>query len=474
MRINSLACLAGIWTGGVEANAQWTVTNLHPQGASASYAYSVNADQQVGTVWFDSLSHASVWSGSSQSWGSLNPPVCTGAEISSVTSGIQGGTTTIVNTSLATLWNGSAATWRVINPIGAAGSRINGAFGTEQVGIVHIANVQRAALWHGSAESWVDLHPPVATSSTASGTSGTQQVGWARINQQTRASLWNGTGASWTNLDPGVTGLDSYAVAVHGGQQVGYLSGSFGGGDRAAMWRGTAASRVSLHPANATNSVAYGVHDGQQVGFAQVAGVNRACLWNGTADSYLDLHQFAPFEFGWTIARSIWHTPSRTFVVGFGLNLITQRTEALLWSRPPCFTIARISDQFTCNGGRVSLTATVDQPGTFTYRWRLNGVPIALNSTAIRSTLVIPRMAWSHVGDYDCIVTNDCDSIVSNIARVFICASDFNCDSFIDFFDYGDFVSDFATGESRADFNGDGFIDFFDYGAFVEAFEAGC
>ena len=65
----------------------------------------------------------------------------------------------------------------------------------------------------------------------------------------------------------------------------------------------------------------------------------------------------------------------------------------------------------------------------------------------------------------------------SNGATLTVCPSDFNCDGFLDFFDYSDFVECFETeacGGGTADFNGDGFVDFFDYADFVAAFEAGC
>jgi hypothetical protein len=58
------------------------------------------------------------------------------------------------------------------------------------------------------------------------------------------------------------------------------------------------------------------------------------------------------------------------------------------------------------------------------------------------------------------------------------CAADFNGDGFLDFFDYGDFVTCFEGAgcpDGRdADFNGDAFVDFFDYASYVEAFENGC
>jgi hypothetical protein len=58
------------------------------------------------------------------------------------------------------------------------------------------------------------------------------------------------------------------------------------------------------------------------------------------------------------------------------------------------------------------------------------------------------------------------------------CAADFNADSFVDFFDFDDFVLCFEGGTcppgKTADFNADGFTDFFDFDDFILAFETGC
>ena len=54
------------------------------------------------------------------------------------------------------------------------------------------------------------------------------------------------------------------------------------------------------------------------------------------------------------------------------------------------------------------------------------------------------------------------------------CDADYNFDGIADFFDYLDFVSDFAAGSVRARFNGDQELDFFDYLDFLEAYSEGC
>jgi hypothetical protein len=61
----------------------------------------------------------------------------------------------------------------------------------------------------------------------------------------------------------------------------------------------------------------------------------------------------------------------------------------------------------------------------------------------------------------------------------FNCPADWNCDGFLDFFDFDDFVASFEDDthpacRTSADFNADGFVDFFDFNDFVAAFEAGC
>jgi hypothetical protein len=66
----------------------------------------------------------------------------------------------------------------------------------------------------------------------------------------------------------------------------------------------------------------------QQVG---VVG-DRASLWSGTAESWTDLGAFAPAYFEETVASGIWGDGTMTYISGSGLNLLTNREEALLWT----------------------------------------------------------------------------------------------------------------------------------------------
>ncbi|MEM2786553.1 MAG: hypothetical protein QW652_07810, partial [Candidatus Nitrosotenuis sp.] len=47
--------------------AQWTVTNLHPGGASYSFSVGGSSGKQVGYSGIGGMQHASLWSGSAGS-----------------------------------------------------------------------------------------------------------------------------------------------------------------------------------------------------------------------------------------------------------------------------------------------------------------------------------------------------------------------------------------------------------------------
>ncbi len=314
------------------ANAQWTVVNLHPVGASSSGAWGVSGGQQVGYANVGGVNRASLWTGSSASWLLLSPAGSTASWGRGVSGGQQVGHATLGGINRASLWSGTAPSWVDLRPAGAGFSEASGVSGGQQVGWADVGGSYRASLWSGTAASWVDLHPAGAIYSAAYGIGGGQQVGSAFLNGVDRAILWSGTAASFVGLNPtGAT--QSAALAVHGGQQVGFAT--VGGTDHASLWTGTAASWVSLHPVGATESEARGVSGGQQVGYANVGGANRASLWTGRAATWVDLHAFLPANFSSSGARAIFRDGSGTSVVGEGFNTIMNRWEALMWLGPP-------------------------------------------------------------------------------------------------------------------------------------------
>ena len=120
---------------------------------------------------------------------------------------------------------------------------------------------------------------------------------------------------------------------------------------------------------------------------------------------------------------------------------------------------------------------------TLTYTWRRNGVPLVAGMTphgsmvevSATSSFVVVRGAQPEdAGVYDCVVSSVCGSVTSLGATMTVCPADLNCDNFLDFFDFDEFVAAFEVGDLKADFDRDGFLDYFDFDAFTGAFEAGC
>ncbi|MFO0375605.1 MAG: GC-type dockerin domain-anchored protein [bacterium] len=230
------------------------------------------------------------------------------------------------------LTSAAHAQWTVtvLHPSDSSESRAQAASAGRQAGYAVVGDVTRASLWSGTAASWVDLHPAGATESAAVAASGTQQAGYVVVDRVNRASLWSGTAASWVDLHPaGATQSSVYAAS--GGQQAGYVE--VGGVTRASLWSGTAASWVDLHPADAGQSQVQAISGGQQAGTAWVGAVVSASLWSGTAASWVDLSMFLPAEFSSSQATGISSDGVNVYVTGYGLNWITGRTEALLWTR---------------------------------------------------------------------------------------------------------------------------------------------
>ena len=85
---------------------------------------------------------------------------------------------------------------------------------------------------------------------------------------------------------------------------------------------------------------------------------------------------------------------------------------------------------------------------------------------------------WGSVNESAQVTSPVVFRVRSNVGQIAPCDADFNCDGFLDFFDYDEYVQCYETGVSTsgrsADYNGDGFLDFFDYDEFVAAFEVGC
>lgn len=262
--------------------------------------------------------HAGIWSGSAESWVSLNPPLVPPPDrsVGYSTDGVQQGGFVKVDWDHAGIWSGSAETWTDLHPPGATRSTVFGVYDGRQVGFATIEAIH-AALWTGTVESYVDLNPPGAVRSWGYGVWGDEQVGMATVSdlpELVHASLWRGSPDSWVDLHPQdlyPTGW-SYARAVCGGWQVGWV-------------------------------LANGA-----------VGSPRASLWHGTADSYVDLHALLPDGYDGSQAWGIDVAGNEIWVVGYAHNQVAGRDEAVMWYVPEPGTLSLlVVGGLVVAGGRI-------------------------------------------------------------------------------------------------------------------------
>lgn len=344
----SVTTLAAVLT--VCANAQWTVVNLNPPGATESRANAVKDGQQVGSAVVGGVRRASLWTGSAGSWVDLSLPTSISSEACGVANGQQVGYHeyeprhfTWNGAKRAGIWTGTAASFVSLHPAGYMdyGTVAYATDGQQQVGEFQTYDQWPAVLWSGTAGSMQNLRPGYTGQfemvySQARGVDAGMQVGGCEVNSQqpqptwtAHAFMWAGSAASWVDLHPAWAN-DSWAYGVSGGQQVGVgRVPSF----HAILWTGSAASAVDLNPPGVASSWAYAVHGGQQVGDAPTGTMFRAALWMGTPGSHVDLHASLPAgAYSSSTAKGIWHNGPLTYVVGSGQTTgFNPRQTALMW-----------------------------------------------------------------------------------------------------------------------------------------------
>ena len=172
-------------------------------------------------------------------------------------------------------------------------------------------------------------------------------------------------------------------------------------------------------------------------------------------------HAYAPL----LLANPTDTTWCRTVPALFSVNLFSSTPATYQWQLLDQFTNSwlYLSDGFYTDG-LTGLSGTVAGSQTPTLSFTMQTFGITPPQQKFR-----------------CIMSNDCSTIISSPANLNICPADFNCDGFVDGFDYDDFVTCFETNTcppptsgASTDFNGDGFVDGFDYDDFVASFEFGC
>jgi hypothetical protein len=324
------------------ASAQWTVTNLHPAGASESYGYAIGPApagiQEGGYATISNSPHAALWSGAAASFVDLNPSLASNSAVYGVSAGQQAGIATVSNVQLATRWSGTAASSQFLSVLESSTAYCisNGMTG----GYFVSGSSNIACHWVGTTRTTDN------GGSVVLGVDSPNRVGSVRTGSfplfGSNAVMWSGASTSATSLHP-AGAANSSATSISGNQQGGRVSFTTFGPNHAALWTGSAASFVDLHPSQATASECLAVSNGVQVGDVMMVDPNdpnmntisRASLWTGTAASWVNLHAQLPANFHTSTATGVYHSGTITYIVGYGFNTTTNRNEALLWSNQP-------------------------------------------------------------------------------------------------------------------------------------------
>ncbi len=209
----------------------------------------------------------------------------------------------------------------------------------------------------GTVYTAIDLSPRGSIGNAAYGAAAGRQVG---IVGGAHAALWDGTAAGFVDLHPAQLGvLASYALGIGGGQQVGY------GADaanldhlHALLWTGSASSAVDLTPAGYKVALATGIDGTRQFGYGSAAEplvdplADHALMWNGSAAGFTDLNPT-----GMTLSRILGAGGGQQvgWARGPGTN---DSTHATLWTGSAANTVdlappgSRQSEAFGASGGQ--------------------------------------------------------------------------------------------------------------------------
>ncbi len=140
-------------------------------------------------------------------------------------------------------------------------------------------------------------------------------------------------------------------------------------------------------------------------------------------------------------------------------------------------------DQPLVVGANAQLIVHAAGAGTLTYQWRKGAAPLSNGPTpggsvvsgAQTNTLTISGLTAADAGEYRCLVSNACGSLLSNAAQLgSTCYPDCNGNGTLTVADFGCFQTAFISSNPYADCNQSGTLTVADFGCFQTQFVVGC
>ncbi|MFZ4575160.1 MAG: GC-type dockerin domain-anchored protein [Phycisphaerales bacterium] len=133
------------------------------------------------------------------------------------------------------------------------------------------------------------------------------------------------------------------------------------------------------------------------------------------------------------------------------------------------------TDEVTCGrGGLARFTVEAAATGNATFQWKRNGIPISTEVNPSASSPELVLVGPTESAEYDCVVTDRCGSVTTEVVSLVVCRADVDCNDGVDGDDVIAFFAAWDSGEPDADFTGDGGVDGDDVIAFFGAWDSGC
>mgnify|MGYP001462182621 CR=1 FL=1 len=352
--------------------SDWTVINLHPAWADSSSTARGISNGRIGgeattsTLMPDgrtlNLAHPVLWSGANLLAADLTPAGSVGGGVLDVSGDLfvgwfwhtyscyAGGQWWTCAWRSAAYWSGESLEFtEAPHGSGPEYDSANGTDGQHFVGTLTYEYTEGnyssyAYLWTPPAYG-VSLHPAAGVSNSfAAAVDGDRQYGGIHTPfpaPVAHAAMWSGSAATFVDLHP--SGYSrSWVNAAGDGQAVG--TAALGDSHHAIIWAGSADAIVDLTPPGQT-AEATDAMGGLQVGSLD----GHAVIWAGAADSFVDLSVFLPAEYSGATAQGIEVAPDGTIsVVGSAYVPTRSRSEAILWRFDPN-SPANLGDM-TCDG----------------------------------------------------------------------------------------------------------------------------
>lgn len=398
MRASPALAAAAVLLASLPAPAQWTVTSLQPPAGGESVALSVWSERTVGYRFITGKFQATSSFGNGPLNASMPPDVAESFAYSVRQDQAGGSISTPEFTTHAAAWlTGPGSAPVDLHPSDSESSVVFGVSNPRQVGSRVAAGVTRATMWSGTAASMVSLHPVAATWSEANAIDNDAIVGAVAVAGLSHAVLWSAASpTSYIDLNPpGATW--SVANSVSAGRQAGAVA--VASERHAAVWRGSPSTFLDLSPPNTDDSLIWSTHNDWQAGQARIGLHDHAIAWHSVPSEWTDLHSLLPPRYSRSVAFGVWASSTQVRVVGMAHNDLTNRDEAMLWSRPnpppPLPTYLYNNWDATAapapgNGFNPQNITASGVPGPSGARWRENPSDGSPTSTIFNTVLGSP------------------------------------------------------------------------------------